>query len=52
MAKKTRSDIINEMKDATVDSKNYADMLNKIASYIIKNYKLKKIVTVTTIKEG
>lgn len=52
MNKKTRSDIINELKDTTAESDNYLDMLNKIASYIIKNYKLKKIVTITTIKDN
>jgi hypothetical protein len=52
MNKKTRSDIINELKDTTIESDNYLDMLNKIASYIIKNYKLKKIVTITTIKDN
>lgn len=52
MAKKTRSDIIEELKIATKDSSNYKDMLNKVATYIINNYKIKKIVTITEIKNG
>jgi len=51
MAKKTRSDIIEDLKRETEKSLDYNNMLDKIATYIIKNYKLKKVERVVTITQ-
>lgn len=44
--RKTRQDIIQELKAASAGSKTYDDMLIKITTYIVTNYKLKKVVVV------
>lgn len=48
---KTKTDIINELKDSVSGCKNFEQMMEAISLYIIKNYKLKKITLTTTIKE-
>lgn len=47
---KTKLDIKNEIKDAVHGNRNFEQMVDSIATYIIKNYKLKKVtLTVRTL---
>lgn len=52
MAKKTRLTIVDEIKTEVLNDKTFEEMINTISKYIIKNYRLKKIITITEIKKG
>jgi len=48
---KTKTDVINELKDAVANCKTFESMMEAISMYIITNYKLKKITVTTTISD-
>lgn len=49
---KTKGDIKNELKDAVAGNRNFEQMIDSIAAYIVRNYRLKKVTvssrTITT----
>lgn len=49
---KTKGDIKNELKDAVAGNRNFEQMIDSIAAYIVRNYRLKKVIvsskTITT----
>jgi len=47
---KTKNDIVNDLKDSVAGCKTFEQMMEKIAVYIIRNYKLKKITITSTVK--
>lgn len=47
---KTKQNIIDDLKDSTAGCKTFEQMMEKIAVYIIRNYKLKKITITSTVK--
>lgn len=48
---KTKLDIKNELKDSVSNCKTFEQMIDAIATYIVKNYKLKKVTITTTLED-
>jgi hypothetical protein len=46
---KTKGDIKREIKECSEGARDFDDMVDRIALYIIRNYKLKKSANVITI---
>ena len=44
----TKKDLIKEINKAVSGSNNYEEMINKVANYIILNFRLKKVITPKT----
>lgn len=47
---KTKGDVKNEIKEAVAGCRNFEQMVDAIAAYVVKNYKLKKVTLTTTLK--
>ena len=46
---KTKKDIKDELVRTVAGCVNYEDMIDRIAVYIVRNYKLKKVILTTTL---
>ena len=47
---KTKGDVKNEIKEAVAGCRNFEQMVDAIAAYVVRNYKLKKVTLTTTLK--
>lgn len=47
---KTKLDIKNDLKDKAMGAGSYEEMIDRFATYIVRNYKLKKITITTVLK--
>lgn len=47
---KTKLDVKNELIAAVDGNRSFSEMIDSIATYIVRNYRLKKVIVTTTTK--